>query len=101
MTAYDADVIAGFIAAINRHDVAALADSMAEDHTFIDTRCTSVSGRNEMAATWKEYFRNIRADPASGRRLGRSGGRAGCRGGRQGHLIYRERLHGIHRRDLG
>ena len=55
-TSHDASVIAAFIAAINRHDVAALADLMSEDHTFIDSLGRRVSGRKEMVAGWKAYF---------------------------------------------
>ncbi|HZP61455.1 MAG TPA: nuclear transport factor 2 family protein [Opitutaceae bacterium] len=55
-TSPDADVVTAFIAAINRHDVAALADLMSEDHTFIDSRGGRVSGRQEMIAGWKAYF---------------------------------------------
>jgi limonene-1,2-epoxide hydrolase len=55
-TSHDASVIAAFIAAINRHDVAALADLMSEDHAFIDSLGGRVSGRKEMVAGWKAYF---------------------------------------------
>jgi len=55
-TSHDADVVAAFIAAINRHDAAALADLMAEDHTFIDSSGRRVSGRKEMIVGWKAYF---------------------------------------------
>ena len=55
-TSHDAGIIAAFIAAINRHDVAALADLMSEDHTFIDSLGGRVSGRKEMVAGWKAYF---------------------------------------------
>jgi limonene-1,2-epoxide hydrolase len=56
MTSHDATVIAAFVAAINRHDVAAISDLMSEDHTFIDSRGRAVSGRKEMVAAWKAYF---------------------------------------------
>lgn len=52
----DANVITAFMAAINRHDAASVADLMTEDHTFTDSRGTSMSGRTEMAAAWKTYF---------------------------------------------
>jgi ketosteroid isomerase-like protein len=55
-TSHDADVVAAFIAAINRHDLAALADLMSEDHTFIDSLGGRVSGRKEMTTGWKAYF---------------------------------------------
>jgi ketosteroid isomerase-like protein len=56
MTSPDANVIAAFFAAINRHDVAAVAELMSEDHTFIDSWGRTVSGRIEMVAAWKAYF---------------------------------------------
>ena len=55
-TSNDADVVAAFIAAINRHDLAALADLMSEDHAFVDPIGRRVSGRKEMIAGWKAYF---------------------------------------------
>ncbi len=55
-TSHDADVVAAFITAINRHDLAALADLMSEDHTFIDSSGRRVSGRKEMIEGWKTYF---------------------------------------------
>ena len=55
-TSHDASVVAAFIAAINRHDIAALSDLMSEDHTFIDSLGGRVSARKEMVAGWKAYF---------------------------------------------
>jgi ketosteroid isomerase-like protein len=55
-TSHDADVVTAFIEAINRHDVAALADLMSEDHIFIDSSGGRVSGRKEMITGWKAYF---------------------------------------------
>ena len=55
-TSPDTEVVAAFIAAINRHDPAALAGLMPEDHTFIDPAGRRVSGRKEMIAGWKAYF---------------------------------------------
>jgi limonene-1,2-epoxide hydrolase len=55
-TSHDADVVAAFVAAINRHDLAALADRMSEDHAFIDSLGARVSGRKEMITGWKTYF---------------------------------------------
>jgi limonene-1,2-epoxide hydrolase len=56
MISQDANVISAFTAAINRHDVTAIAGLMTEDHTFIDSWGRSVSGRKEMVAAWKTYF---------------------------------------------
>lgn len=55
-TSSDASVVAAFIAAINRHDTAALAGLMSEDHAFIDPQGRRVSGREEMITGWKAYF---------------------------------------------
>jgi len=55
-TSHGADVVAAFITAINRHDLAALADLMPEDHTFIDPQGRRVSGRKDMIEGWKAYF---------------------------------------------
>ena len=55
-TSHNAEVVAAFIATINRHDPAALAELMSEDHTFIDSSGRRVSGRKEMIEGWKAYF---------------------------------------------
>jgi ketosteroid isomerase-like protein len=57
MTANASVVVAAFIAAINRHDVPAIAALMTEDHVFVDSRGSVVSGRREMTAGWTDYFR--------------------------------------------
>jgi hypothetical protein len=53
---HDTKVILAFTEAVNRHDVATIADLMSEDHTFIDSLGRSVSGRNEMVEAWNAYF---------------------------------------------
>lgn len=53
---HDAAIIAEFVAAINRRDVATLGNLMTEDHTFIDSSGKRVSGREEVVAGWKAYF---------------------------------------------
>ncbi|MFT3782261.1 MAG: nuclear transport factor 2 family protein [Nibricoccus sp.] len=55
-TSQDIGAVTAFIAAINRHDLAALECLMTEDHTFIDSSGRRVSGRKEMVAGWKAYF---------------------------------------------
>lgn len=45
-----------FLAAINRHDVPALASLMTPDHTFIDSLGNRVSGATSMQAGWRGYF---------------------------------------------
>ena len=49
----------GFVRAINRQDVDALAELMAEGHRFIDSLGTVVEGREKMCAGWKGYFRMV------------------------------------------
>ena len=50
-------VVEAFIAAINRRDPAGLSALMSEDHTFVDARGTTTTGRDDMLACWKEFFR--------------------------------------------
>ncbi|HUL53541.1 MAG TPA: nuclear transport factor 2 family protein [Opitutaceae bacterium] len=57
MTSAAINVVQAFIAAINRRDPAAISELMTEDHVFVDSRGTVVSGRAKMTAGWKEYFR--------------------------------------------
>jgi limonene-1,2-epoxide hydrolase len=56
MSSNDVNVVAAFIAAINRHALAAISDLMAENHAFVDSRDRIVSGREEMITAWKAYF---------------------------------------------
>jgi hypothetical protein len=51
------DVVAAFIAAINRRDPSEISGLMTEDHTFVDSGGRRESGRENMVAGWKEYFR--------------------------------------------
>jgi ketosteroid isomerase-like protein len=57
MTFEAIEVVEAFVAAINRQDVAAMAELMAEDHTFIDSGGTVESGREKMIPGWEGYFR--------------------------------------------
>ena len=50
------EIILAFIDAINAHDVAALADLMTDNHTFIDAHGNEVSGREQMLSGWRGYF---------------------------------------------
>jgi ketosteroid isomerase-like protein len=50
------DTVLGFLDRINRHDVDQLAESMTEDHVFIDSLGNSVSGRETMRSGWRNYF---------------------------------------------
>ena len=51
------NVVKAFIAAINRRGLSELSSLMAEDHTFVDSGGTIQSGRENMMAGWREYFR--------------------------------------------
>lgn len=50
-------VVKDFIAAINQGNVSQLSSLMTEDHTFIDSGGKVASGRENMTAGWKGYFR--------------------------------------------
>ncbi len=50
-------VVRDFIAAINQGNASQLSSLMTEDHTFVDSRGTVESGRENMTAGWKGYFR--------------------------------------------
>ena len=51
------EVVAAFIAAINRRVVSEITGLMTEDHTFVDSRGGIRSGRENMIAGWEGYFR--------------------------------------------
>jgi limonene-1,2-epoxide hydrolase len=57
MTSDEINVVEAFIAAINRRHPSELSDLMTEDHTFVDSSGRIQSGRENMTAGWKEYFR--------------------------------------------
>jgi ketosteroid isomerase-like protein len=50
------DVFKRWLAAINGHDVGALATLMAEDHVFVDSLGNRVHGAKSMEAGWRGYF---------------------------------------------
>jgi ketosteroid isomerase-like protein len=50
------EAVKAFIAAINAHDLAALGALMTDDHTFIDSGGTVVTGRDTMVSGWKSYY---------------------------------------------
>jgi limonene-1,2-epoxide hydrolase len=56
MSSNDINVVAAFIAAINRHALGAISDLMTENHTFVDSLGQNVSGREAMISAWKAYF---------------------------------------------
>jgi ketosteroid isomerase-like protein len=47
MVSNEIDVVRAFISAINERDAERLSSLMAEDHTFVDSLGTTVSGRVE------------------------------------------------------
>jgi limonene-1,2-epoxide hydrolase len=57
MTSNEINVVKAFIAAINRRNPSEISDLMTEDHTFVDSGGRIQSGRENMTAGWKEYFR--------------------------------------------
>jgi len=57
MISNEIDVVAAFIAAINRRVVSEITGLMTEDHTFVDSGGGIRSGRENMIAGWEGYFR--------------------------------------------
>jgi len=49
----------GFVRAINRQDVDAMAELMTAGHRFIDSLGTAVEGREAMRTAWTAYFRMV------------------------------------------
>jgi uncharacterized protein (TIGR02246 family) len=49
-------VAKGFMRAINRQDVNALAELMTEEHRFVDALGNVVEGRDRMRVSWGSYF---------------------------------------------
>jgi len=54
------DVVHRFVEAINHADPARLAALMTEDHVFVDSDGTEVSGRAAMLDAWTRYFSMMR-----------------------------------------
>jgi uncharacterized protein (TIGR02246 family) len=55
-----AQVVAqSFVRAINRQDADGLAALMTDEHCFIDSLGTVVTGREAMRAGWRGYFRMV------------------------------------------
>jgi ketosteroid isomerase-like protein len=92
----DADptrVVQAFIAAINRHDLAAMTALMAADHRFVDSRGQAVTGREAMADGWAAYLRmfpdyTIRIDHllAAGSLVAAFGAASGTYNGKRGQV---------------
>jgi uncharacterized protein (TIGR02246 family) len=49
-------IVHKFVAAINAHDLDALAALMSDDHTFVDAFGESWQGRSTMRRAWKGYL---------------------------------------------
>ena len=56
MSSATAHIFDRFVAAVNAHDVAALAVLMTADHLFIDSLANRVQGAAAMEAGWRGYF---------------------------------------------
>lgn len=57
MHSNEIDVVKAFVAAINSGDVSQLTSLMTEDHTFVDSRGKTETGRDKMTDGWVWYFR--------------------------------------------
>ena len=53
------DVVRGFIARINDHDVDGLSAMLTENHRFIDSLGSVFVGRETLRAGWADYFRLV------------------------------------------
>ena len=56
MASPEVTVAQAFVAAINTNDIAAMSKLMTDDHTFIDSGGTTVSGRETIVAGWQQYW---------------------------------------------
>ena len=69
--AYDGGAALAFNDAITRGDLEALAGLMTDDHTFIDSAGTVLSGRDAVLEAWRGFFeafpgyRNVWDEPAT------------------------------------
>jgi predicted ester cyclase len=91
MTPNAIDVVRAFVTAINHRDPAEISALMTDDHTFVDSRGTVVSGRETMATGWVGYFQmfpdyQIRIDSvlATDQRVAAFGWAAGTFNGKRG-----------------
>jgi ketosteroid isomerase-like protein len=50
------NTILEFIDHINKHDLEGIAGMLSDDHIFIDAYNNSVTGKDNMKASWKVYF---------------------------------------------
>ncbi len=57
MSSDEIEVIKVFIAAINTKNLPELSALMTEDHTFIDSAGSSVTGREKMISAWQSFFK--------------------------------------------
>lgn len=48
-----------FVSAINRRDSEEIARLMTEDHVFVDSLGTRITGREAMRNGWEAYFRMV------------------------------------------
>ena len=59
MNGFPIAVATAFVRAINRQDVASLAELMSDRHRFIDSLGNLAEGRETMRAGWIAYFRMV------------------------------------------
>jgi ketosteroid isomerase-like protein len=50
------ELVRAFVDRINQHDVSGLCNLMSDDHVFVDSLGTRVTGREEMRKAWIGYF---------------------------------------------
>jgi ketosteroid isomerase-like protein len=55
----DAAIVRAFIERINAHDVDGLSACLTEDHRFIDSLGTVLSGRDTLRQAWASYFQLV------------------------------------------
>jgi ketosteroid isomerase-like protein len=51
-----AELFLAFVAAINAHDMLKIGECMTEDHVFVDSLGSKVTGRKAMQDGWAGYF---------------------------------------------
>src|SRR5579863_6464983 len=77
------EIVRQFVAAINAHDVDAIVECMAPEHSFVDSLGNRING-TAMPTGWRQYFKmvpdywiKIREEISSGEQvilLGKAGG---------------------------
>jgi ketosteroid isomerase-like protein len=55
----DAEIVRAFVERINAHDVDGLSACLREDHRFIDSLGTVITGRETLRQGWAGYFQLV------------------------------------------